>query len=148
MVSNQLHIHPIQNAYVPHLLETLCSFLTPWFCSYSYLFCGDVIYGISCPWSLDCFSCGDVIYGIDIDCLTTRTIGDSALTIVGITNGSTLPFIIFCAFKFVFSCSFFTPKLEAPPSSTLFFLLRTLFGECAATFLCSLVLYAFPPWFF
>jgi hypothetical protein len=26
--------------------------------------------------------------------------------------------------------------------------LRTLFGECAATFLCSLVLYAFPPWFF
>jgi hypothetical protein len=26
--------------------------------------------------------------------------------------------------------------------------LRTLFGECAATFLCSLVLYAFPPWLF
>jgi hypothetical protein len=33
----------------------------------------------------------------------------------------------------VLSCTLFTPKLEAPPSSTLFFLLRELLGESATT---------------
>jgi hypothetical protein len=45
-----------------------------------------------------------------------------------------VPFIIFCAFESMLSFSLFTPKLEAPPSSTLFFLLRTFFGEFVATF--------------
>jgi len=56
-----------------------------------------------------------------------------ARTIVGIINGSTFPLIIFCALKFIFSCSLFTPKLEALPS-TLFFLLGALLGKIATTF--------------
>jgi hypothetical protein len=55
-------------------------------------------------------------------------------TTVGIANGSTLPLIIFYALTFVLSYFLFTPKLETPPSSTLFFLLRTLLG----------ILYLFP----
>ncbi len=39
-----------------------------------------------------------------------------------------------CALKFVLSCSFFTPQPEAPPSSTLFFLLRAFLGKFVATF--------------
>jgi hypothetical protein len=34
----------------------------------------------------------------------------------------------------VLSCSFFTFEPKAPPSSTLFFLLRTLLGEFVAAF--------------
>ncbi len=70
------------------------------------------------------------------------TINGTALTIVGTIDGSTLPLITFCAFKFVFSCSFFTPELELPPSSTLFFFLKTLLREyVAAFFMFSSVVY-------
>jgi hypothetical protein len=57
-------------------------------------------------------------------------------------NGSTLPFIIFCALKFVLSYSLFTPEPKAPPSSTLFFLLKALLKKFAITFfLFSSVVY-------
>jgi hypothetical protein len=56
-----------------------------------------------------------------------------------------LPFIILCAFKYVFSCSIFTPELEAPPFSTLFFLLKALIGESVIVFFCSLVMSTSPP---
>ncbi len=42
--------------------------------------------------------------------------------------------IIFCALTFVLSCSLFTFKLEAPPSSTLFFLLRAFLREFIIAF--------------
>jgi hypothetical protein len=84
--------------------------------------------------SLGYISCGDVICGIVVVCLTTWTIGGIALTIVGTTNGSSLPLIIFCALKFVLTCSLFTPKPKFHPSSILFFLLRALLGEFATTF--------------
>jgi len=103
------------------------SLIIPWLCFLNYLPCGDVICGISCLYSFNCFSCGDVICSIVIVCLT-------AYTTVGITDGSTLPLIILCAFKFVLSYSLFTLELEAPPSSTLFFLLIALFGKSAAVF--------------
>ncbi len=45
-----------------------------------------------------------------------------------------LPLIIFCALKYVFSCSLFIVGLEVPPSSTLFFLLKALLGKYAAPF--------------
>jgi hypothetical protein len=42
----------------------------------------------------------------------------------------------------VLSCTFFTPKLEAPPSSTQFFLLKALLGESTvALFWFSSVVY-------
>jgi hypothetical protein len=42
----------------------------------------------------------------------------------------------------MFSYSFFTPKPKAPPSSTLFFLLRALIGKSVvAFFLFSSVVY-------
>jgi hypothetical protein len=41
---------------------------------------------------------------------------------------------MFCALKFVFSYFLFTPKPEAPPSSTLLFFLKTLLGKPIATF--------------
>ncbi len=104
-----------------------CSFLIPWLCSLSCLPCGDVICGISCLCSFNCFSCGNVICSIVVVCLT-------AYTTVGITDGSILPLIIFCAFKSMLSYSFFTLEREAPPSSSLFFLLIALFGESAAVF--------------
>jgi len=104
-----------------------CSLLTSWLCSLSFFSCGDVIYGISCLYSLSCVSCGVGIYGIFSICLV-------ACAIVGTTNGSTLPFIIFCALKFMLSYSLSIPKLKVPPSSTLLFLLRTLIGEFAITF--------------
>jgi hypothetical protein len=55
----------------------------------------------------------------------------------------------------VFSCSFFTPEPKALPSSTLFFLLRTLLGESATTFflffsalyVSSLVFFNLGRWF-
>jgi hypothetical protein len=84
------------------------------------------------------------IYGIFAVCLVACAIIVTTLTIVGITNGSILPVIIFCAFKSMLSYSFFIPKLEVFPSSTLFFLLITLLGEFATTFfLFSSVVYIF-----
>jgi hypothetical protein len=59
---------------------------------------------------------------------------ENALTIIGSADGSTLPLIIFYAFRFVLSFSLFIYEPEALPSSTLFFLLITLLGESAATF--------------
>ncbi len=55
-------------------------------------------------------------------------------TIVSIVNGSIFPLIIFCAFAYVFSCSFFILEPKAPLSSTLFFLLKALLRESATTF--------------
>jgi hypothetical protein len=53
-----------------------------------------------------------------------------------------MPLINFCALAFVFSCSLLTLELEAPPSSALFFLLKTLIGDFATTFfLFSSVVY-------
>jgi len=134
---SNLHIHPLQSANVPHPLKTLCHvpFLTPWFYSFSYPSCGDVICGISYLCSLNYFSCGNVIYGTIVICLIANTIVGIALTIVGTIDGSTLPFIIFCAFKFVLSYSLFTPKHEALPSSIMFFLLITFLGEFVAAFI-------------
>jgi hypothetical protein len=48
----------------------------------------------------------------------------AACTTIGTVNGSIFPFIIFYALTFVLSYSFFTFEHEAPPSSTLFFLLK------------------------
>jgi hypothetical protein len=73
-------------------------------------------------------------------CITRTTVG-TTYTIVGITyttigtlDGFTLPFIIFFALTSMLSYSLFTHEHEAPPSSTLLFILRTLIGECATTF--------------
>ncbi len=133
-----------------------CSLLTSYFYSFSYLSYGDVIYGTSSLYSLSCpsygnvicntsslcsFNCssyGDVICGTFIVCLVTCSTICTSRTIVGITYGSTLPFIIFCALTFMVFCSLFTHKLEALPSSTLFFLLRKLLGE----FTIALFLYS------
>jgi hypothetical protein len=57
-----------------------------------------------------------------------------AFTIVSTVNGSTLPLIIFCAFKFVLYYSFVTLEPKVPPSSTLFFFLRTFLGESTVAF--------------
>lgn len=104
-----------------------CSLLTSYRCSLSCLSCGDVICGTSCLYSLSFPSCGDVVCGTSPVCLATRTT-------VGIADGSTLTLIILCALAYVLSRSLFTPEPEAPPSSTLFFLLRTLLDESAPTF--------------
>jgi hypothetical protein len=104
----------------------------PWFYSLSCPSCGDVICGISYLCSLNYFSCGNVIYGTIVICLIAYTIVGIDLTTVGTIDGSTLPFIIFCAFKFVLSYSLFTPKHEALPFSIMFFLLITLLGEFVA----------------
>jgi len=119
-----------------------CSLLTSWLYSYNYLSYGDVIYSTSYLCSLSCVSCGVVIYGISIVCLVAYTNVEIAFTIVNSANGSTMLFIIFYAFKSMFSYSFFTPKPKAPPSSTLFFFLRTLIGKSdVAFFLISNVVY-------
>ncbi len=104
-----------------------CSFLTSWLYSLIYLSCGDVVCGTSYLYSLIYLSCGVVIYGTFVVCF-------SAYTIVDTVNGFILPFIIFCALTFVLSCSLFIFKHEAPPSSTLFFLLRTFHGESIVAF--------------
>ncbi len=111
-----------------------CSLLTSWFCSFSCLSYGDVIYGTFCLYSLSYVSYGVVIYGIFEVYLTT-------CTIVSTIDGSTLPLIIFCAFRFVFFCSLFNPKPKASPSSTLLFFLRTLGKSVAAFFMFSNVTY-------
>jgi len=115
-----------------------CSLLTPWLCSLNYLSCGNVIYGISCVCSFGYLSCGDVIYGIVVVYLT-------ACTIIGTINGSIFPLIIFCALKFVLSCSLFTHELEALPSSPLFFLLKHLFESLLQLSFYYLMLSTFPP---
>ncbi len=111
-----------------------CSLLTPWFYSLNYLSCGNVICGISCLYFFSCISCEHFICGTTTICLTAYTTISSTLTSIGNVDGSTLPLIIFCAFKFVLSCSLFIPKDDALPSSTLFFLLKTLLGDFVATF--------------
>jgi hypothetical protein len=85
-------------------------------------------------YSLNRLSYGNVICGTIVVCLTTCTTIGTPLTTIGTANGSTLPFIIFYAFKYMLSCSLFIPETKAPPSSTLFFLLRALFEEFDATF--------------
>ncbi len=118
------------------------SLLTPWLYSFSCLFFGDVICGISCLCSLGCLSYGDVIYGTTTICLTACITSDTTLTTIGIVDGSILPLIIFCALKFVLSYSLFILEPKAPPSSILFFLLRALFEKSAtAFFLFSSVIY-------
>jgi hypothetical protein len=137
--------HPILT-YIPFKMQMFLTFWKPYvmflfnsqLCSFNYLSCGDVIYGISYLCSFSCLSYGDVIYGIAEVCLIPYTI-------VGTTNGSTLPFIILCALKFVLSCSPFIPKLEAPPFATLFFLLRALFWRSIVIFFCFLMLSTYPP---
>ncbi len=111
-----------------------CSLLTPQHCSFNCLSCGNVIYGISYLCSLGCLSCGDVICGTTIVCLTVCTTIGIALTTVGIVDGSTLPLITFYTLKYLHSYSFFIPKLEGPPFSTIFFLVRALLGKFATTF--------------
>jgi hypothetical protein len=88
----------------------------------------------SCLYSLNYPSCGNVICGTYVVYLTTCTTISTTHTTIGTTNGSTLPLIIFCALTSMFSYSFFTLKLEAPPSSTLFFFLRILLGKFTPTF--------------
>ncbi len=99
-----------------------------------FLLCCDIIYGISCIYSLGCLSCGNVICGIDAICLIDWTTSGTTLTIVGLIDGSTLPLIVFCALKSVLFCSLFTFELEALPYSTLFFLLKALLGKSVAAF--------------
>ncbi len=89
---------------------------------------------LSSIYSLNRLSYGNVICGTIVVCLTTCTTIGTPLTTIGTANGSTLPFIIFYAFKYMLSCSLFIPETKAPPSSTLFFLLRALFEEFDATF--------------
>jgi hypothetical protein len=106
------------------------SLLTSWLYSLSYLSYGDVIYTFA-PLIV---SYGIVICGISIVCLATYTTVGTALTTISITDGPTLPLIIFCAFKSMIFDSLFIPKPKAPPSSTLLFLSRTLLGEFAIAF--------------
>ncbi len=73
------------------------------------------------------------MHGISTVCLTTYITICTTHTIVNTTNGSIPPLISFYALIYVLSYSLFTPKPEAPPSSTLFFLLRTLLGKSAIT---------------
>ncbi len=119
-----------------------CSPLTSYLFSLSYPSYGDVICGTSCFYSLNYLSYGDVMYGTFIIYLVVCTIVGTTLITIGIANGSTLPFIILCAFTSMLSCSLFILELEAPTSLTMFFLLTTLLGEFAATFfLFSSVVY-------
>ncbi len=103
-----------------------CSLLTPWLYSLNCFSCGNVICGISCLCSLSCLSYGNVICG-------TATISLITCTTIGTANGSTLPLIILCALKSMLSCSFFILELEAPPFSTLLFLLKTLLVTTSAS---------------
>jgi hypothetical protein len=88
-----------------------------------------------CLCSFSCLSYGDVICGTSIVCLTAYTIISTTCTNVGIANGATLPFIVFCAHTSMFFCTLLDQELEAPPSSTLFFLLRTLLRDFTTAFL-------------
>ncbi len=99
-----------------------CSPLTSYLCSFSCLSYGNVNYGTSIVYLVACTIVG-------IACNTTST-----------TNGSTLPRIIFCAFTFVLSYSLFISELNVPPSSTMFFLLRTFLGVyCSLLFVLNVI---------
>ncbi len=113
MVSIQSsHTSPSKYRCSSHLGNLMsCSLLTPWLYSHKCFSCGDVIYNISCFYSLSCLSCGDVICGTSIIYLTPYTIVGTTLTTIGTIDGSALPFI-FSTFKYVFSCSLFTPSLK------------------------------------
>jgi hypothetical protein len=88
-----------------------------------------------CLYSLSYFSYEDVICGTSKVCLV-------ACTIVGIVNATTFPLIIFCAHASMLSCSFLALNPKAPPSSALFFLLRSFLGNfVVAFFLFSSVVY-------
>ncbi len=108
--------------------------LTSWLCSLTCLSCGDVICGNLCLCSLCYLSCGNVICGTSIIRLATYTIIGTARTIIGISNGSILPFVIFFALTSMFFCSLFILQLEVAPSSTMFFLLSALIRESTTTF--------------
>ncbi len=130
-------LHPIFT-YIPFKVQMFFTLqkpcpIPPQFCSCSCFSYGDVIYGISYFYSLGCLSCGDVIYGTSAIYLIACTIGCIVLTTICTTNGSSTPLIIFYAFKFVLSCSFFTLEHEVPPS-TLFFLFKTLLKKSNVTF--------------
>ncbi len=142
--SNGLHPTFIYICIKVHMFFTLftlmsCPLSTSWLYSFNYLFCGNVIYGTSSLCSLKCVSCGVVIYGISTVYLASCTTIGTTLTIVGTIDGSILPLIIFYVFKFVLSYSLFTLEPKAPPSSTLFFLLRAFLGKSTTTFLYSSV---------
>ncbi len=81
-----------------------------------------------CLCSFICLSCGNDIYGILTLCLL-------ACTNVGTTDGATLPLIIFWALASMFSYFFFILDHEAPPSSIMFFLLKTFLGDFVVVFL-------------
>ncbi len=112
-----------------------CSSLTSYFYSLNCFSCGHAICGTSFLYSLNYVSYGVVICG-------TSIVYMAACTIVGTTECSIFPLIIFYALTFVLSCSVFTPLCKVLPSSTLFFLLRTLLGKyVVAFFLFSNVVY-------
>jgi hypothetical protein len=138
-----LHTSPLKyKCSSPSINLMSCSLLSPWLYSFNYLSCGNVICGIFYFCSLDYLFYGNVIYSIVIICLTSYTISGTTLITVGNVDGYILPLIIFCALKYVLSCSLFIPKLKVPPSSTMFFLLRALLGESiVAFFLFSSAIY-------
>ncbi len=111
-----------------------CTLLTSCLYSLNCLSYGDVICGTSYLYSLNCLSCGDVIYDTFVIYMAAYTTFGTTRTIVGITNGSTLPLIIFYAFVYVLSCSLFILESKVLPSSTLFFFLKAILGEFAITF--------------
>ncbi len=80
-----------------------CSSLTSCFYSLNYFSCGNVIFGTSCLYSFSCVSCGIVICGIYVIYLATYTTVGTTLTTICTIDGSTMPFIIFCALIFVLS---------------------------------------------
>ncbi len=79
-------------------------------------------------YSFSCLSYGRVI-------CDTFEVYLVAYTNAGTTYGATFPLIILCACASMFSYSFLALNLGAPPSLALFFLLRTLLGNFATTFL-------------
>ncbi len=111
-----------------------CSLLTPWFYSFSFFFqwrCHLWYFLRLFPQLFLLWRC-HIWYVIIY--LTVCTISGIALTTVGTANGSILHLIIFCALKFVLSYSLFTFEHEAPPSSTLFFLVKALLRESTVIF--------------
>jgi hypothetical protein len=90
-------------------------------------------------------SCGVVIFGTFEVCLVAYTIVGTTLTIVGNVDGSILPLIIFCALTFVLSCSLYILEHEAPPSSTMFFLLQTFLESLLQPSFYFLVLFTSFP---
>jgi hypothetical protein len=82
-----------------------CSLLISWFCSLSCLSYADVICGTSYLCSYNCLSYGIVICGTFVFDLAAYTTIGTTLTTIGTVDGSTLPFIIFCALTSMLSCS-------------------------------------------